>query len=221
MAYISTQITDDSDEARRVYRRTKDDLPLHVKGTAFWIDSPFGTGYYVDYAAGPAPVEFVENHWYHLTHDPRDDTYWTTDDEQIQPKKEGTGYWFTLEPQHLEYVQLPSPSVFTPREFQAPIPEDAPTESPLRFVTPPQSDELEYLEEPITVDTVHADILTSALNQITSFQDPEPAPGSLECEPSQLENIIITTAQATVYTNLNIIDAAYPEPTTPLHPVIQ
>ena len=65
------------------------------------------------------------------------------------------------------------------------------------------------------------DILTSALNQITSFQDPKPAPGSPECKPSQLENIIITTAQATVYTNPNIINAAYPEPTTPLHPVIQ
>jgi hypothetical protein len=178
MAYISTRITDDSDEARRVYRRTKDDLPLHVKGTAFWIDSPFGTGYYVDYAAGPAPVEFVENHWYHLTHDPRDDTYWTTDDKQIQPNEEGTGYWFTLEPQHPDYIQLPSLSAFTPRESQAPIPEDAPTESPLRFATPPGLDKLEYLEEPTAVDTVHADILTSALNQIASFQDPKPAPGS-------------------------------------------
>ena len=131
MAYISTRITDDSDEARRVYRRTKDDLPLHVKGTAFWIDSPFGTGYYIDYTTGPLPVEFVENHWYHLTHDPRDDTYWTTDDKQIQPNEEGTGYWFTLEPQHPDYIQLPSPSAFTPRESQALILEDTPTESPL------------------------------------------------------------------------------------------
>ena len=65
------------------------------------------------------------------------------------------------------------------------------------------------------------DILTSALDQITSFQDPEPAPGSPEHKPSQLENIIITTAQAAVYTNSNVIDAAYPEPTIPLHPVIQ
>jgi hypothetical protein len=88
-------------------------------------------------------------------------------------------------------------------------------------VTLPGSDELEYLEEPTVVNTVHADILTSALNQIASFQDPEPAPGSPECEPSQLENIIITTAQAVVYTNPDIIDAAYPESTTPLHPVVQ
>ena len=88
-------------------------------------------------------------------------------------------------------------------------------------MTPPGSDELEYLEEPTAVDTVHADILTSALNQITSFHDPEPAPGSPECEPSQLENIIITTAPAAIYTNLDVIDTAYPEPTTPLHPVIQ
>jgi hypothetical protein len=219
--YISTRITDDSDEARRVYRRTKDDLPLHVKGKAFWIDSPFGTGYYVDYAAGTAPVEFVENHWYHLTHNPIDDTYWTTDNKQIQPNKEGTGYWFTLEPEHPEYQQLPSPSVFTPRESQAPIPEDAPTESPFWFATPPGSDELEYLEELTVVDTVHTDILTSALDQIASFQDPEPAPDSPECEPSQLKNIIITTAQAAVYTNPDVIDAAYPESTTPLHPVIQ
>ena len=62
MVYISTRIIDDSDKARRVYRRTKDDLPLHVKGTAFWIDSPFGTGYYVEYTTGPAPVKFVENY---------------------------------------------------------------------------------------------------------------------------------------------------------------
>ena len=121
---------------------------------------------------------------------------------------------------HLEYERLlPSPSVFTPIEFQAPIPEDTPIKSPLWFATPPRSDELEYIKEPAAVDTVHADILTTALNQITSFQDPETATGSPECEPSQLESIIITTAQAAVYTNPDIIDAAYPEPISPLHPV--
>jgi hypothetical protein len=75
MAYISTHISDNSDEARRVYKRTKDNPPLHVEGSAFWIDSPFGTSYYIDYTAGPALVEFVENYWYHLSHDPRDNTY--------------------------------------------------------------------------------------------------------------------------------------------------
>jgi hypothetical protein len=63
--------------------------------------------------------------------------------------------------------------------------------SPLQFATPPGSDELEYLEEPTAVDTIHMDILTTALDQIASFQDLKPAPGSLEHEPSQLENIII------------------------------
>jgi len=74
-------MTDDSEEARRVYRQTKDDLPEHVKDTAFWLDTPFGTGYYIEYAAGPAPVEFINNHWYHLSHDSRDNTYWTNDHE--------------------------------------------------------------------------------------------------------------------------------------------
>jgi hypothetical protein len=55
---------------------------------------------------------------------------------------------------------------------------------PYGLQSSPGSDELEYLEEPTAVDTVHADILTSALDQITSFQDPEPAPGSPEYEPS-------------------------------------
>jgi len=81
MVYISAHMTDDSEEARRVYRQTKDDLPEHVKDTAFWLDTPFGTGYYIEYAAGPAPVEFINNHWYHLSHDSRDNTYWTNDHE--------------------------------------------------------------------------------------------------------------------------------------------
>jgi hypothetical protein len=84
---------------RRVYRRPRNDLPDFLKGEAFWIDSPLGTGYYIEQGSGPEPIEFVNNHWYHINLDPRTNTYWTSPDEQIDIEEEGTGYWPETKPQ--------------------------------------------------------------------------------------------------------------------------
>jgi len=172
MVYISACTTDDSGEARRVYRQTKDNLPEHIEDTAFWLDTAFGTGYYVEYTAGPAPVEFINDHWYHLSHNPRDNTYWTNDHEQIDHNDKGTGYWLTINPQHSDHKQLlTSLSPTDPgaiRESSEPIAKEEPYLPSLWFTTPPDT-ELEYLDEPTARDTVHAEILTTALDQIASF----------------------------------------------------
>jgi len=121
MAYISAHTTDNPEEAKRVYRQTKDNLSEHIKDTAFWLDTPFETGYYVEYVAGPAPVEFINNHWYHLSHDPRDNTYWTNENEQINHNNKGTGYWLTIDPQHPDHEQLLASLSHRPRHSKGVI----------------------------------------------------------------------------------------------------
>lgn len=51
-----------------VTRRTTDDLPAHVKGTAYWLTHnthPSGY-YYAEPGQTPVPVEFINNAWYIL-----------------------------------------------------------------------------------------------------------------------------------------------------------
>src|ERR1700692_1925673 len=185
MVYVSAHLDQDPDQRRRVYRRTVDDLPAHVKDEVFWITSTYGTGYYIDFEAGPEPVEFLEDHWHHLTYDPRDNTYWTHDSDLVEHNEENTGYWHITDPQHPEYqgnleAALPSNST-TFRESNAPISEDAPRVSPIRFATPPNTEDLEYLDPPNPVEVIHADILTDALEHIATIRgEQEPTPGSPE-----------------------------------------
>jgi hypothetical protein len=102
--YLSACTPEDPDNERhRVYRRPHDDIPDFLKGEAFWIDSPLGSGYYVDQGSGPEPVEFVDNHWYHIFLDPYSNIYWTSDNELIDIEEEGTGYWPITDPHHPEH----------------------------------------------------------------------------------------------------------------------
>ena len=52
----------------RIERRTANDLPSHVKGTAYWVNHttrPSGY-YYEEPGQEPVPVEFINDVWYIL-----------------------------------------------------------------------------------------------------------------------------------------------------------
>jgi hypothetical protein len=53
-----------------ISRRTTDDLPAHVKGSAQWDTISGFTGYYIpaQYSKNnkPVPTEFINNAWYSL-----------------------------------------------------------------------------------------------------------------------------------------------------------
>ena len=57
-----------NDQFTPVTRRTTDDLPAHVKGTAYWLNHnthPSGY-YYAESGQTPVPVEFINDTWYIL-----------------------------------------------------------------------------------------------------------------------------------------------------------
>ena len=57
-----------ADSFTPIERRTTDDLPGHVKGTAYWLEHatrPSGY-YYTEPNQEPVPVEFINDTWYIL-----------------------------------------------------------------------------------------------------------------------------------------------------------
>ena len=70
-----------------IERQTTDDLPPHVKGTAYWLNHetcPSGY-YYAEPNQEPVPVEFINDAWYilHFSHTER--IYGTRASYRIDP----------------------------------------------------------------------------------------------------------------------------------------
>jgi hypothetical protein len=123
----------DNDTFVPVPRRTTDDLPAHVKGSAeFHTQGGLNAGYYIPaqgLAVAPEPVEFLNNSWYGLVANACRTEYRTCSGLRILPENIfGLGYWYTTDPQHPNY--------------QAPIAMDAPSRSTSRntFRAPQTSD---------------------------------------------------------------------------------
>jgi len=85
---VEADITLNFDKGEPVIRRKKDDLPRHVKGTAWWYTNsrnPELTGYYYSTKDTNYAIEFLrirgQEHWYSLTRKrgPTGKTYHTTD----------------------------------------------------------------------------------------------------------------------------------------------
>ena len=103
----------------RITRRTKDDLPKHVKGNAWWYHQsrdPQLTGYYIgEPSKNDVAVEFLSiggnDSWYGLnkqtgTPTPKNDFWTTSSDRRVSIENEyGLGFWKPSEPQHPQYQQ--------------------------------------------------------------------------------------------------------------------
>jgi len=101
---VEADITLAFDEGTPISRRTKDDLPRHVKGTAWWHQdnrNPELTGYYHGTQDNNFAIEFLrirgQEHWYSLTRkrEPTGKTYHTTDGSRRANRHntQGLGYW--------------------------------------------------------------------------------------------------------------------------------
>jgi Retrotransposon gag protein/Zinc knuckle len=100
----------------QVPRRTKNDLPRHVLGEAWWAaspDFPLIQGYCLGEPPHHSPIEFLrirnEDRWYELKRNrgpnsPEDD-FWVTSSDLRVPieNKFGLGYWHKSDPQHPLY----------------------------------------------------------------------------------------------------------------------
>jgi len=86
-----------------VNRRTTPDLSSHVLGDVVWQPQGYEPGYYlwIDHRRSYIPVEFLEHSWYFLV--ASNEFYFTSLEDRILFLQDNTGYWFTTNPQHLEY----------------------------------------------------------------------------------------------------------------------
>ena len=119
-----------------VHRRQADDLPAHVKGTAFFKNyrgqggqKRYKTRYYITTSDGTKrPVEFIhangQDSWYSLEKNDLGQ-YITTAAKKIPElvTDRYLRYWNVTDPQHPDYVDQPeeAPETFEPAEEQPPI----------------------------------------------------------------------------------------------------
>jgi len=82
------------DQWMEVTRREFDNLPPHIKGTAYWgtsITDPEG-GYHVSYKGEAVHIEFINNAWYGLER--RGFTFYTNESQCVlRHNVAGLGWW--------------------------------------------------------------------------------------------------------------------------------
>ena len=131
-------------------RRTKDNLPAHVRGIAkFHRLGGIGTGYYLPQHVSVnnelEPLEFVNNSWFGLVFIHQQKGYFTCSSLQIfADNKLELGYWRTTDPQHPDFKPVETP-IASSSGYCAPsgsdsedkqTPTNHPAESPLFELAP-------------------------------------------------------------------------------------
>ena len=180
-----------------IERRTTDDLPPHIKGTAYWINHetrPSGY-YYGESNQDPVPVEFINDAWYILHFSRTERIYGTRESYRVDPNDQnvGLGHWLINDPvhpdnQHTLVVQVsttnlteycatsPTSSELDPENHQAETWGPA-VDEPLDIITP----------VPGPLD----DALAATLDPVVSLQ------GSLPLDPPQ-QNTMSVNVTTTV-----------------------
>ena len=139
-----------NDTYTRAPRRTKDDLPAHVRGIAeFHRLGGIGNGYYLPQHLSTEnalePLEFINNLWFSLVYNPSQKGYFTRTSLQIfADNKLALGYWRITDPQHPDFKPAETPTASS-SGYRAPISSDSedkqtptnhPAESPLFELAP-------------------------------------------------------------------------------------
>ena len=91
-----------ADGFTHVEQRATDDLPPHVKGTAYWINHstrPSGY-YYAEPNQEPVPVEFINDAWYILHYVSTEQIYGARASYRVDPNDRniGLGRWRENDP---------------------------------------------------------------------------------------------------------------------------
>jgi hypothetical protein len=112
------QIVGNLETLKRVHRRNRDNLPVHVKGQAFFETHGVGrtfqssnTGYYVNLKGERTAVEFLtveeEDDWYCLTQDPTSGWWYTDHTQRVGRNGSYLGWWNIDDPQHPDHILAP------------------------------------------------------------------------------------------------------------------
>ena len=134
MASLTYVLPVDQIEEFTVYPRIENDLPEHIKGTAYWVVDEYEprTCYNADTKHGPIPVEFINNQWYWLEWREHTGRFVSRGRNQLAPRTWGLGQWRITDPQHPDYAPTYEPEDIvdtssdeiievTPTRMEAPV----------------------------------------------------------------------------------------------------
>ena len=187
-----------ADGFTRIERRTTDDLPPHVKGTAYWVNhSTRASGYYYEEPGKePVPVEFINDAWYLLHFVSTERFYGTRASFRVNPDDPNIalGRWYENDPTNPNHQITPTVRIQTTNltDYRAPSPSHSDSEPENQPVETwgPQN---EPFEEAVVAPGPLDEVLADALGPIVTLQ------GSLPLDPPQQEAMsvnVTTTAPA-------------------------
>ena len=178
-----------------IERRTTDDLPPHVKGTAYWLNHetrPSGY-YYAEPNQEPVPVEFINDVWYILHFSRTERIFGTRASYRVDPNDSNValGRWLPNDPAHPDNQRTPVIQISTTNltEYRAlsPTSSESEPENHQSETWGPAANE--PLEEVTPVPGPLDDTLAATLDPVVSLQ------GSLPLDPPQQEimSVNVTT----------------------------
>ena len=197
MASLSVTLTP-ADGFTRIERRTTDDLPPHVKGTAYWVNhSTRPSGYYYEGPGKePVPVEFINDAWYCLHFVSSERFYGTRGSFRVDPNDPnvGLGRWYDNDPanpnnQITPTVQIQTTNLTDYRALPSSHSDSEPENQPTETWGPQNEPFNEVVVAPGPLD----EVLAEALGPVVTLQ------GSLPLDPPQQETMsvnVTTTAPA-------------------------
>ena len=184
-----------------IERRTTDDLPPHVKGTAYWLTHetrPSGY-YYAEPNQEPVPVEFINDTWYILHFARTERIYRTRASYRIDPNNRnvGLGCWLPNDPAHPENQHTPVIQTTTTNltDYRAPSPNNSESE-PENQPTETWGPQNEPFDEVVVAPGPLDKALAAALDPIVSLQ------GSLPLDPPQQETMSVNVTTTTLAQNV-------------------
>ena len=180
----------------RIDRRTTDDLPAHVKNTAYWVNhSTRQSGYYYEEPGKePLPIEFINDVWYLLHFVSTERFYGTRASYRVDPNDRDValGRWYENDPANPNNQITPTVQIQTTNltDYRAPTPNhsDSEPENQPEETWGPQN---EPFEETVVAPGPLDEVLAEALGPIVTLQ------GSLPLDPPQQETMsvnVTTTA---------------------------
>ena len=182
----------------RIDRRATDDLPPHVKNTAYWVNhSTRQSGYYYEEPGKePVPIEFINDAWYLLHFVSNERFYGTRASYRVDPNNRDValGRWYENDPANPNNQITPTVQIQTTNltDYRAPTPNhsDSEPENQPEETWGPQN---EPFEEAVVAPGPLDEVLAEALGPIVTLQ------GSLPLDPPQQETMsvnVTTTAPA-------------------------
>ena len=181
-----------------INRRATDDLPTHVKGTAYWLNHETRPGgyYYAEPNQEPVPVEFINDTWYILHFSRTERIFGTRESYRVDPNDQnvGLGRWLPNDPAHPDNQHTPIVQISTTNltGYREPSPSFSESE-PENHQPETWGPAVEPLDEVTPIPGPLDDALAATLDPVVSLQ------GSLPLDPPQQNTMsvnVTTTAPA-------------------------